>query len=155
MPGTQNGSWYRVLIPPSTLIRAMANCNPNYATPEGEPCVPPNGDLDCADLPQWGISEVFIVGDDEHQFDPDQDGAACEGVVPRNATPIGDAVADSAPVLLPIVIVIALAALLVTVQRRATTRAERRNNTFALALAILVILLPAAGAAIFSIIGLD
>jgi len=55
---------------------AAQQCDPNYLTWPGDPCVPVSAaDLNCADI---NNTPVRVVGTDPHSFDGDNDGTGCD-----------------------------------------------------------------------------
>lgn len=134
-------------------------CDPNYVTDLGTPCVP-GGDFDCADLEQWGVYNIQVVGKDVHSINLDGDRVACEGSAPRSANAFGEAIADNAAVgfgvVVPLLLLLTAAAARWSLRvYRLSTAEERRAHQFSIALTLLAAFpLAIIGALIFSVIGL-
>lgn len=138
------------------------SCSSEYATPTGQPCVPGGGDLDCADLPQWGIGGVVVVGQDVYGFDPDGDGTACETSVPAEATGFGEFADEVAPVGIALAALALVAFSVLPVRwalrlyRQAGSEAETRALKFSVALTIVAAIpLVLIGGFLFSAVGIE
>ena len=124
--------------------------------------MPGRRDIACEDLGPWGISQAYVIGDDEYRFDVDGDGTGCETELPRQATPVGDSWANAAPVALPAMLVIVGIGILVgsrylhRLYREADSSAEQRALKASVMLS-LILIVPAAiiGALALAVVGLD
>lgn len=62
----------------TTAIAPERQCDPNYT-----PCVPVDGDVDCAggrgNGPSYVAGPVRVTGHDVYRLDADRDGIGCEG----------------------------------------------------------------------------
>lgn len=139
------------------------NCDPNYSTPSGVPCVPAQfGDFNCRDLAQWGVSSISVVGQDVYSIDNDGDGHACEATPNPRTNDFGAWVSEYAGAGLLVGVVIALVVTaasgrwIVRLYRSADSDAERRGYRMGVAMLVFgAVPVALSAVALFAILGID
>lgn len=124
--------------------------------------MPGGGDLDCALLNSWGVSDVRVVGLDVYDLDTDGDGIACERDIPARTTDVGDAIARiaglGAILANPILLALALMPVrwIIQLYRAAADDAERRSVQLNVAMTLFsAFTLALLSIFLFSVVGID